>query len=217
MDLYIASLVHELKVFYGDLLYDIEEYPNIQSHLSALAQRMYEGVQQNHPFIISEISNYNKQYLGKKELIDKKTFSLQDCEQTIANEYGFDDWSTLCQIENLKYDNDFERAVNYLLGGDIDSLKDLITTQPQLLHARSKYGHGATLLNYAGSNGVEFWRQQVPSNLGEIVAYLLDAGVDKGAKMKVYGGEFDTYQLLVTSIHPLKAGIMEEMKSLLQP
>ena len=82
---------------------------------------------------------------------------------------------------------------------------------------RSQYGHRASLLNYAGSNGVEFWRQQVPLNLAEIVIYLLEAGADKNATMKVYGGEFNTFELLTTSIHPLRARIMEEMKLILRP
>jgi len=59
---------------------------------------------------------------------------------------------------------------------------------------------------------VAFWRQQVPLNLVAITEFLLEAGADRRATMKVYGGAFDTYSLLVTSVHPLAAGILEEMK-----
>ena len=217
MKAYIPNLISELKEFYKDYLHDLASYSNIPTHLDALAQRMHIGIKENQPSILSEISNYHKDYLGKIELIDPQHFSLNDCRQTIAHEYGFTNWKTLSNKSDLQYNYKFEKAINHLLEGNLTALKNLITNNPDLLTARSKYGHQATLLNYAGSNGVEFWRQQVPLNLPELVLYLLEAGADKTATMKVYGGEFNTYELLSTSIHPLKAGLMDEMKSILAP
>jgi len=214
MKIYIPSIVKELQDFYGELLYSIDSFPNIPTHLTALAQRLSEGVQQSHPAIFSEISNYHKDYLGKKERINPNSFSLADCQQTIANEYGFSNWKAVQQLGNLQYDFKFEQAVNLLLSGKITTLKELITAHPYLLSTTSPYGHQATLLHYVASNGVEFWRQQVPLNLPEITSYLLLAGADKETTMKVYGGDFDTYALLVTSAHPHGAGIMDEMKGL---
>ena len=90
-----------------------------------------------------------------------------------------------------------------------------IRDSPYLLSATSSYGHQATLLHYVASNGVEFWRQQVPMNLPAITSYLLSAGANRDATMKVYGGDFDTYALLVSSAHPLAVGVLEEMKMIL--
>ncbi len=215
MKIYIPSIVQDLKLFYGELLYDIASFPNIPAHLAALAKYMYKGVKQKQPVIFTEISNYHKDYLGKKDTINPATFTLADCQQTIANEYGFPNWESVEQLGNLQYDFQFERAVNLLLAGDLDALQQLITSFPYLLTATSLYGHQATLLHYAGSNGVEFWRQQVPMNLPAITSYLLEAGADKNATMKVYGGDFDTYALLVSSAHPKAAGILEEMELML--
>ena len=217
MKVYVPEIVVELRNFYGNYLYDINSYSSIQEHLGAIAQRMYEGIKQNLPFIKTEISNYHKDFLGKKELIDPNLFSLIDCQQTIANEYGYQNWEEVNQYSKINYNNIFENAVNLMLEGNLIALKNLIEENPNLLTLKSKYGHEATLLNYAASNGVEFWRQQVPMNLPEIVSYLIEVGVDKSATMKVYGGNYNTYELLITSIHPLKAGILEEMKVLLKP
>ena len=191
MQAYIPQLISELKEFYGDDLYNLESYSNIPEHLEALAQRMHIGVRESHSFILTEISNYHKDYLGKKEVINPKEFSIDDCRQTIANEYGFASWTALNQQPNLLYNYDFEKAINFLLDGNLPAIRKVISEKPELLTERSKYGHNATLLNYAGSNGVEFWRQQVPLNLPEIVTYLLEVGADKTAIMKVYGGEFN--------------------------
>ena len=216
MKLHIPDHVQHLKEFYGALLYNLEAFPNITAHLAALAQRMHEGVKRKEQFILQEISNYHKDYLGKIDQIDSESFSLAACRQTIANEHGFSDWTAVEQLGNISYDLDFESAVNDLLAGNLTSLEKLISAKPDLLVSRSVYGHNATLLHYTASNGVEMWRQQVPLNLPEITALLLDAGADKAATMSVYNGEFITYELLVTSIHPLKAGIMEKMKSILK-
>ena len=215
MKIYIPSIVQELQTFYGELLYSPTSFLNIPSHLAALAQRMYKGVQEQESVIFTEISNYHKDFLGKKEKINPLTFTLEDCQQTIANEYGFSDWEAVKQLGDVQYDFQFERAVNLLLAGDSPTLQQLITQYPYLLSATSSYGHQATLLHYVASNGVEFWRQQVPMNLPAITSYLLSVGTDIDARMKVYGGNFDTYALLTSSAHPKAAGILEEMKEIL--
>jgi len=48
-----------------------------------------------------------------------------------------------------------------------------------------------------------------------MVSYLLEKGVDPGAKMKVYGGEYTAAELLLSSLHPRNAGIFEELRMLL--
>ncbi|MEL6717594.1 MAG: ankyrin repeat domain-containing protein, partial [Bacteroidota bacterium] len=105
--------------------------------------------------------------------------------------------------------------VNAILAGNIVLLKELINESPKLTEAHSQYGHAATLLHYVASNGVELWRQKVPFNLVEITEYLLACGADRQAKMKVYGGQFDTLSLLQTSEHPKQFGLLDQMEDLL--
>ncbi|MFD2565405.1 hypothetical protein [Aquimarina rubra] len=205
-----------LTSFYGNLLYQTDQYPLIKDHLSIIAERMWEGIRANHDFIFQEINNYHPDYLGRA-IEELKTLSLtiEDCKTTIANEYSFKNWDVIEQLEDL-YDHDFEKAVNFLIGGNLKELKKLIKTNPLLVTKRSKYGHRATLLHYTASNGVEMWRQKSPSNLPEITQFLIHQGADCKATMQVYGGEFTTLTLLKSSVHPFEAGIGEEMINILK-
>ncbi len=217
MKIYRPPIVQELEAHYGELLFRIDQFPSIKAHLSALAHRMWEGLQAHQTSIFKEINNYHAALLGKskEELIALK-LSFEDCKTAIANEYGFDNWIEVEGLGELAYHFSFEQAVNHLLAGNLEALKKQIEQEPALVNCRSQYGHGATLLHYTASNGVEFWRQKVPLNLPAIVAYLIEAGADKRAQMKVYGGTFEPLPLLLSSAHPQEAGIVDELKKLLE-
>lgn len=216
MKMYQAKVVKEINAFYGDLLYALDKFPTIISHLEALTHRMYEGVRSKTDCVFIEINNYHKDHLGKPiGALQTLNLSLEDCKMTIANEYGFQNWSALEQEGNKSYSIPFEQAVNAVLSGDLQLLKVLLQQYPKLIHQRSQYGHQATLLHYTASNGVEFWRQKVPLDLVEVTEYLLDCGANHDAKMRVYGGEFNTFALLKTSAHPRQAGLLEGMENLL--
>lgn len=217
MKVYRAKVVEEIEDFYGSLLFELQQFSTITEHLEAIAHRMYEGAQTKTDCVFVEINNYHPNYLGVSiEHLQTLSLTLADCKMTIANEYGFHDWSILEKECNHSYAILFEQAVNAILSGDLQTLKTLLQQHPNLIHQRSQYGHEATLLHYTASNGVELWRQKVPLNLVEITQYLLDSGADRDLRMKVYGGEFDTFALLQTSAHPKQAGILVEMEVLLK-
>ena len=216
MPSYIAPVVQEIIQFYGPLLYEIQKFPNIPAHLAALADKMWTGVQSNQTVVYAEINNYHPDYLGKSiPYLKNVDINKAICKKTIACEHGFKDWASVERLGDLQYDFRFEQAVNLLLAGEFTALQQHIHAHPKLVVQRSSYPHGATLLHYAGSNGVEFWRQQVPYNLPEITAFLLEQGADKTATMRVYGGEHTSLALLLSSAHPYKADIVTEMKNLL--
>jgi len=211
MKIYTPKVVQELEKFYGDLLNDIESFSSIKEHLSALAARMWEGVQTKNPAILSEISNYHWSHLGKSTaILTSIGLNEEDCKQTIANEYGFRRWTEVMHMDN-PYNLEFEYAINDMLAGNLEMVKNRISKNKGLVNKKSYYGHRATLLHYAASNGVELWRQKVPLNLPEIVAYLIEQGINKKAKMKVYGGEYAAGELLLSSAHPRDAGLMDEL------
>ena len=54
-------------------------------------------------------------------------------------------------------------------------------------------------------------RQMVPNNLLEIIKFLVKYGSDRYAEVSVYGGMFNFFQLLSTSIHPELAGVHTEI------
>ena len=205
------TIVTELVEFYGDLLYAYEHYPSIKDHLEAIALKHFEGLQQKVNCVFVEMNNYNPTFIGQSvDELKVKPYSLLDSKNTIGYEFGFKGWQEVSLLEK-QYSIAFEQAVNHLLSGDLDSLQRLISEDVSLITQRSCYGHRATLLHYCGNNGVEFWRQQVPLNLKDIIHFLIENGADKNAKMSVYGGEFDTLSLLTTSAHPVNAGILDEL------
>lgn len=139
------------------------------------------------------------------------SFSLADARLCLAREHGFDDWKAVERDGRTPFDPDFEAAVDALVQGEQERLCERLEDRPELVRARSPHGHGATLLHYAGSNGLETWRQQTPPNLPTLVRLLLAAGAEREARMKAYGGELTTYQLAETSAHPHTAGVMREL------
>lgn len=215
MDIYTPKIVDQLRVFYGDLLQRQDTYQSIASHLEALAGRMWEGVREGNEIVFQEIANYHSDHLGRSyEVLGGLNLNISDCLHAIANEYGFKHWAEAAQ-QLMPYEMEFERTVDRLLAGDIGGLKGSLGRNPALIRKHSRYGHGATLLHYTVSNGVEIWRQQVPINLPDLVTYLLENGADPSAKMKVYGGEYTSSELLLSSLHPRNAGIFDELRHLM--
>lgn len=215
MKIYKHKVVQELEAFYGSLLTDIADYTAIKDHLTTIANRMWEGVQTKNNAVLSEISNYHWAHLGKSALIlAEAKLTEDDCKKAIANEYGFRRWTEVQHMDH-PYNTSFESLINAMLEGDFEAVKQAISEKHELVNTKSYYGHRATLLHYATSNGVEFWRQKVPSNLPEIVRYLIEEGANKKAKMKVYGGEYTAAELLPSSAHPLEAGLVDELSELL--
>ena len=206
MEVFKNQSVSDLQSFYGDLLFPVPGI-TIKQYLERQAVQLWNGIQANDPIVGIEISNYHPDYLGRKMAeIPIGNWKKTDAFQTIASEYGFTDWQEMEEQETEPLDIVFENAVNLLLAGKIEELKGQVATYPNLLKQTSQFGHRATLLHYTGSNGVEAWRQVVPLNLPQVTKFLLEKGVDKHAKMKVYGGEFDTLALLASSGHPYEAG-----------
>lgn len=213
--IYRSKVVDSIQKFYGELL--LLSSGTIHTHLSALSDKMHEGLSQKESCIYVQFNNYNPNFLWVPVAeLKKEHFSIDDCKHTIANEYSFKNWQAVESLEGVQYNIDFEKSVNAIVNGNLDVLKSLILTDPGLIHQRSQYGHKATLLHYTASNGIELWRQQVPENLGEIMNFLILSGADKAATMEVYGGQFTTLELLASSAHPMEAGLEKELLDILK-
>jgi len=212
--IYRPTIVQQIRDYYDSDLFHTS-YPVIREHLSNLAYRLYHGIHSGNDFLFTEINNYHPLHLVESiSSLKSQNLDLTNCQWTIASEYGFKSWEDVIELHNTTYNTSFESAVDSLLTGDFNNLQKLINDNPSLINTRSQYGHKASLLHYVASNGVEMWRQQVPTNLTEITSYLLESGFDKSALMNVYGSQYDTLTLLKTSAHPYLAGIGEEMEML---
>ncbi|MEM6801198.1 MAG: hypothetical protein AAF696_07320 [Bacteroidota bacterium] len=213
MKIYRHEHVLRVQHYYGPLLEAFYGSYELEEHLLLLSEKLWQGIQEKNPLVAIELSNYHPDLLGQKwEEISGRDLNQEDAQRCILAQYGFNDWE---ECKELKYDIGFETLVNYVLWGKLEAIKQLLTNNPELISQKSSYGHQASILHYCASNGLELWRQQVPTNLPEITEYLLAHGADKSVKMKVYGGEFTPLPLLESSAHPFAAGVGERMKVLL--
>jgi len=104
-------------------------------------------------------------------------------------------------------DNTFELAADAVVAGNLPALAALLSAHPELVNARSPRPHRATLLHYVAANGVEQERQKSPPNAPEIARLPLENGAEVDALAQMYGPADTTLNLLVSSVHPYRAGV----------
>jgi hypothetical protein len=150
-----------------------------------------------------------------------KPFLLADAQHLIAEAHGYGNWGAFAQyVEDAagtRPRDDFELAADAVVNGDLATLESLVRKNPELIRARSRRVHRATLLHYVGANGVEDFRQKTPKNAVAIARFLLEAGSEVDAAAETYGGGHwqTTMNLLVSSAHPAGAGLMPALVDVL--
>jgi len=215
-NVYACAEVREVQRLHRDLLTDTFRQLPIREQLDCQAQRIFEAHKSGDKAVTPHIKCWHPTLVGHSiEDIMACDFTLNDARNTIAREYGFSDWADAEERGIDPPDPDFESAVDAILSGDMAALRSLLDFKPSLIHARSSYGHGSTLLHYVGSNGVETRRQVVPLGLAGVTQFLLDKGADVNATAEMYGGDSTTIALLISSSHPLGAGVMDEVVKVL--
>jgi hypothetical protein len=140
--------------------------------------------------------------------------TLDDVRNAIAWEHGFADWPAVIARHDRAVDVHFEAAIDAMVAGDLLTLRTLLDDHPALVHARSPFGHHATLIHYIAANGVESSRQwQSPRNAAGVLRTLLKHGADPNAVCDTYdGGSAQTpLCLLVSSVHPAQAGVQASL------
>jgi ankyrin repeat protein len=146
--------------------------------------------------------------------------ALADAQFVIARSQGFESWPKFAKdLENLARKNSavsqFELAADAIVSGDVGTLQRLLKENPDLIRERSVREHGGTLLHYVSANGVEGYRQKTPKNAVQIAEILLNAGAEVDATANIYGGGSTALSLVATSIHPLGAGVQNDLLGLL--
>ncbi|WP_162271344.1 ankyrin repeat domain-containing protein [Luteitalea pratensis] len=142
-----------------------------------------------------------------------------DARLATARGYDFADWEHLAVFVDSMRDTEapvarFERAVDWVIDGDVEALRAALVDDPALVHVRSTRvthfdppRHNATLLHYVAANGVEGYRQRTPANAIDVARVLLDAGAVPDSVAQLYGGDCTTMALLVSSSVPARAGV----------
>lgn len=175
-------------------------------------------IHENHPRFLDEAIPWLPRDLSPDD-IASAPFDLGDARLTVARAYSFLDWDALAEHvgETTRAGspvNQFETGVHAVITGDVDMMQTMLRQAPGLVRARSVRRtcqdpavHGATLLHYLAANGVEGYNQRSPGNAVDVARLLLDAGADPNALAAMYGGQYATLSMLVSSSPPADAGV----------
>ncbi len=208
--IYIDESIAKVIRMHMSILENRLEYSSVYEELSAYANNLYENFRIGNPATTIEISNYHPDFIGKDaDFILSSEIELEDILLVIAREYGFKNWKEVEAQQNTVFNIQFEKCVDDLLSGDLALLKATLVQNPDLLRMRSQYGHGAGLIHYLGSNGVELWRQVVPQNLVAVLKLMIDFDADLNMQANIYGNN-SLLALLTSSGHPWKAGVARQ-------
>ena len=159
------------------------------------------------------------------EAIFAASLAQSDALLAIAREYGYSSWPRLKahivgpnpvdrwsrpQQEWIT-DPVFRRAVDMIDQGNTTELRELLQTQPALVHRQitfegGNYFHTATLLNFVAENPVR--NGKLPSNIVDITRILLQAGPDQASKN-------ETLMLIATGSIPRECGVQRALIALL--
>jgi hypothetical protein len=219
-DVLLCEGVAAVRRLHADVFARLCDYGSVEEQLADQARNLYEEHRAGNEDVACEIGNSFPPLQGagsamRTQAILLFDFTPDDARWTIAREHHYDDWDDVVARGTASFDPLFESTVDALLAGDIDAVRSALDERPELIHERSPYRHGAQLLHYVGSNGVEIRRQVVPSNLLEITELLLTTGADPNAMAWAYGQDITTYRLARSSGHPKDAGIKDELLALL--
>jgi ankyrin repeat protein len=154
-----------------------------------------------------------------------RPLALADAQLVIAREYGFKSWAQLKdrvergrRIAEVKPHPRFEDALDALRSGDVGRLRHVITSDPDLIRARTNleppfgYFSGATLLHHVAGNPT--WDRPLPGNIVEVARLLLELGADPEAPtLGPNGGT--TMGLVITSKQASDANVSGPLMDLL--
>ncbi|MFK7767390.1 MAG: hypothetical protein AB8B55_09230 [Mariniblastus sp.] len=213
MNVYACDAVREVRKLYQGA--PIASFKSTIELITQHAEILLTAFQSNQAVAKFQISNWHPTLVGKSaKVIFACDFTLEDSKATLAREFGYQNWND-AEARSERLDQGFEQCVDLALAGEVETLKSKLVANPRYANQTSSFGHRATLLLYLAANGVETWRQVVPTNVVEIARLLVGSGADKNAKMNVYGGEFNTIALVESSAHPNAAGVAKELVSYL--
>src|SRR5579883_367679 len=178
-----------------------------------------------HPRFLDEAIPWLPKSIPDSE-IREAALTLDDARLAIARFHDFADWAALESYVAAVGQRGpvfvFESAVEGVVSGDLAAVEEALRAHPELVRARSARiccfdppVHRATLLHYIAANGVEGYRQKTPANAVEFARALLDSGAEVDALADMYGGQWTTLGLLVSSSHPARAGLQAQLTELL--
>ncbi len=183
----------------------VVELVDIEKKMNHFSERFAYGFRTNH--LAAKVLMNNHPSVFSELLEADLTPNKIHFQNGIAKDHGFLSWGEMNAQEAREVDAHFESTVNLLLFGNCEELENRIKSNPELCNRKSNFGHQAYLINYLGNNGVEMYRQVIPEDFITRLELLIKYGADIHSKMRIYGGEYSTWELFKTSCHPIAAGL----------
>lgn len=216
-DVFIDPIIADIRRLHSSAFETQNPTLVIKELLNLHATAIYKAFTNGDYVVTFHLGSWCPAVVGKKpEQIMAFDLDLIQVRESVAREYGFPNWLTVQNMKTQQLDPKFESAVEMVITGDIDALRNQLKLSPDLVVQRSDYGHSATLLHYLGANGVESQRQITPFNCSQIAQCLIDHGADVNAHANMYGGGSTTLGLVLSSSHPAKAGVTEALAKVLK-
>lgn len=207
-DVYVGAAVRAVLELHADLLADYPGGRTVGDVLDTQARTLFAAFEAGDARARVQLSNHSP--VGPMEALDQDAV-----RRAVEREHGFPAPPTDEELER-PLDAEFEGALFDLLGGREEELAERLDRRPELVREQSVFGHGATLLHYLASNGVETWRQVVPPNAPAMARLLVQRGANPRATMRCYGDRFTVQDLLESSAHPRSAGVLEGVRAALE-
>jgi hypothetical protein len=196
--------------------YDAQARELLAGHRSGepAAARIFH---ENHPRFLDPVVRWLPRQIPDSEILGAE-LGIEDARLAVARGYSFRDWPALVEhVAAVSAEGpvrEFELASEAVIDGDLETLEAMLRANPDLVRSRSSRitcndppVHRATLLHYLAANGVEGYRQRTPPNAVAMATRLLEAGAEVDALAGMYGGEYPTMSMLVSSDHPARAGV----------
>ncbi len=197
--------------------YDTQAHQLLAGHATGEATAI-EVLRNTLPHFLDPDVTWKPLHLSDDE-IQAAPLTIDDTRLAISRAYSFSDWESLTTyVSDASAPESpvrqFEAAVEAVITGDLAGLRAMLAANPALVRTRSTRVtchdpavHGATLLHYLGANGVEGYRQRSPANAADIAALLLERGAEVDALAGMYGGQYATLSMLISSSPPAAAGV----------
>jgi hypothetical protein len=214
---YVSQAVEAVRRLHGGLLGAGFNAMPIREQLDAQARNILDGHGRGEEGSTVHLTCWLPATIGwKPDRILARPLTLDEARLAIARECGFADWAAVEALGGQMHDPGFEAAVDAVVAGDLPTLTHMLDERPELATMRSRFGHGSTLLHYVAANGVETYRQVTPLNAADVASLLIARGADVNAEAGMYGGRARTLGLMMTSDHPWRAGVQQEIARVLK-
>ena len=217
VEVHVAADVAAVCDLYEGLLGADAVRRTATEQLGLLADRLADGHRRRHRGALVELRNWHPELLGRSEdEVWSAALDDRDVLDTVARDHGYGDWDAVRADRSNRAGPAFESCVDALLRGDAAVVGASLRSSPDLVRARSHWGHHATLLHYLAANGVEIYRQRVPANAPDLARLLIEHGADVEAKADMYGGRRAVLGMLLSSGHPADAGVAGDLARVLR-